>query len=219
MLPKVIIHNSISLDGSLTNFDPNMGLHYWIAGKYKPDAHLIGSTTIKVGIDLYSDGAQLEGEEDFKKPKREKHLPYWVIPDTNGSLEGLLHTCRSFELCKEVIVLISEETPKKYIQYLKERNYDYHIMGKNHVDLEKSLTLLFEKYKIKTVLTDTGKVLGNLLLNKGLVSEVSLLIHPIVVGNEAYNMFSDVNSDIQLKLKTQETLNDEYVWLTYKVKK
>jgi hypothetical protein len=28
MLPKIIIHNSISTDGSLTNFEPHMGLHY-----------------------------------------------------------------------------------------------------------------------------------------------------------------------------------------------
>jgi hypothetical protein len=46
VLPKVIIHNSVSLDGSLTDFEPNMGLHYQIAGNYPPDAHLIGSNTV-----------------------------------------------------------------------------------------------------------------------------------------------------------------------------
>jgi len=30
MLPKVIVHNSISLDGSLINFEPNMETHYQI---------------------------------------------------------------------------------------------------------------------------------------------------------------------------------------------
>ena len=53
VLPKVIVHNSVSLDGSLTNFMPDMGLHYQIAGDYKPDAHLIGSNTVKVGVELY----------------------------------------------------------------------------------------------------------------------------------------------------------------------
>ena len=55
MLPKVIIHNSVSLDGSLTDFEPNMALHYQIAGNYKPDAHLIGSNTVKVGTELYGE--------------------------------------------------------------------------------------------------------------------------------------------------------------------
>jgi 2,5-diamino-6-(ribosylamino)-4(3H)-pyrimidinone 5'-phosphate reductase len=55
MIPKIIIHNSMSLDGSLTNFEPNMELHYRIAGKYNEEAHLIGSNTVKVGAKLYGD--------------------------------------------------------------------------------------------------------------------------------------------------------------------
>ena len=44
---KVIIYNSISLDGALTGFMPEMRLHYQLAGKYKVGAHLIGSNRIK----------------------------------------------------------------------------------------------------------------------------------------------------------------------------
>ena len=40
---KLIMHNSISLDGSFTDFEVNMGLHYQIASTYKADASLIGS--------------------------------------------------------------------------------------------------------------------------------------------------------------------------------
>jgi 2,5-diamino-6-(ribosylamino)-4(3H)-pyrimidinone 5'-phosphate reductase len=53
MLPKVVVHNSISLDGSLTGFEPNMQLHYKIAGDYRADANLIGSKTVSAGIELY----------------------------------------------------------------------------------------------------------------------------------------------------------------------
>jgi len=65
VLSKVIIHNSTSLDGSLTNFEPNMKLHYQLAGSYKPSAHLIGSNTIKVGVELYENGVPPEEEKDF----------------------------------------------------------------------------------------------------------------------------------------------------------
>jgi 2,5-diamino-6-(ribosylamino)-4(3H)-pyrimidinone 5'-phosphate reductase len=65
MLPKIIMHNSISIDGSLTNFEPHMGLHYQIAGNYEPDAHLIGSNTIKRGIELYEDGVPPEEKKRF----------------------------------------------------------------------------------------------------------------------------------------------------------
>ena len=64
MLPEVILHNSIILVGSLTNFDVNMELHYHIAATYKPDAHLIGSNTIKSGIELYGSSPP-EETKDF----------------------------------------------------------------------------------------------------------------------------------------------------------
>ena len=76
MLPNIILHNSISLDGSLTNFNVNMEIHYQISGQYNPDAHLIGSNTIKTGIELYGN-APPEDKNDFKKPERDNKLPYW----------------------------------------------------------------------------------------------------------------------------------------------
>ena len=214
MLPKVILHNSVSLDGSLTNFEPNMELHYQIAGKYNADAHLIGSNTVTVGAELYGGTVPPEQISDFTKPERTESLPYWVIPDTTGILKGLLHTCRRFEFCRDVIVIVSEETPKEYVRHLEERNYDYHIIGKKHVDLERALSFLSEKYGIKTILADTGRVLGNLLLNHGFVNEISLLIHPVIVGTTSYNMFSDVNN-MKLKLRQSEMLEKNYVWLVY----
>lgn len=218
-LPKIIIHNSISIDGSLTNFEPNMSLHYQIAGYYKPDVHLIGSNTIKKGIELYEDDIPPEEKKDFEKQDRSKILPYWVIIDTHGKLKGLLHTCRRFEFCKDVIILVSEKTPKNYLNYLKERNYEYHIVGKDNVNLKKALKLLSAKYKIKTILTDTGRILGNLLLNQGFVSEISLLIHPVIVGKKSYNMFSYINKNLKLKLIKKVTFKNEYIWFVYKVKK
>jgi 2,5-diamino-6-(ribosylamino)-4(3H)-pyrimidinone 5'-phosphate reductase len=216
MLPRVIIHNSISLDGSLTNFDVYMDLHYQIAGKYKPNAHLIGSNTIKTGIELYGNISQ-EEENDFKKPSRDENLPYWVIIDTKGSLQGILHMVRRFEFCKDVVVLISEKTSKDYINYLKERDYDFCIVGNEHINLKKSLEYLFKKYKVKNLLTDCGRILSNLLLNQGFVNEISLLIHPVFVGDKSYYIFDNVNKKIFLKQLKNVILGQGHIWLVYKV--
>ena len=130
-------------------------------------------------------------------------------------MKWVLHTCRRFEFCRDVIVFLSDETPIDYVEHLEERNYDYHIVGKKHVDLEKSLELLSEKYGVKTILADTGRILGNLLLNKGFVTKISFMIHPVIVGTTSYNMFSLANNNIKLKLCKKETLEKNYVWLVY----
>ncbi len=36
---------------SLPGFDVKMGLHYGLAATYKPQAHLIGSNTLRTGIE------------------------------------------------------------------------------------------------------------------------------------------------------------------------
>jgi 2,5-diamino-6-(ribosylamino)-4(3H)-pyrimidinone 5'-phosphate reductase len=43
MSPRVIMYNSISIDGSVKDFELDIGLHYELADKIKADAHLIGS--------------------------------------------------------------------------------------------------------------------------------------------------------------------------------
>ena len=219
MLPKVIVHNSLSLDGSLTGFEPNMGLHYQIAGSYKPVVHLIGSETAKIGLELFGDGFVHEHVSDFVKPKRDKSLPFWVIPDTKGKLKGKLHALRRFEFCRDVIILLSEATPREYIDYLKERQYDYFVNGKKQVDLKQALEFAYVRFGAKRVLTDTGRVLSNLLMERGLVDELSLLVHPLVVGEKSYNMFGNMTQNPKLTLRRYEKLEKGLMWLVYRVAK
>lgn len=219
MRPKVILHNSISLDGSLTSFEPNMQLHYQIAGCYKADAHLIGSNTIKTAIELFGEGVPPEEASDFQKPKRDKKLPLWVIIDSKGTLEGVLHTCRRFELCRDVVVLVSKKTSKRYLRYLDDRRYDHHCIGTNSVDLKEALLLISKKYHVKKVLSDTGRILGNLLLNQGLVDEISLLIHPVIVGKDSYSIFYDIEKNMAVSLVKSKRIKQHYIWLVYQLKK
>lgn len=219
MLPRVIIHNSVSLDSSFLNFEVNMGLHYQIAANYKSDAHLVGSNTAKKGIEMYGGKIPPEENNDFEKPIKDEALPYWIIPDTKGILKDLLHVFRRFESCKDVIVLISKTTPEDYIQYLRDRKYDHYIVGDEHVDLKKALQLLSKKYDAKTVLTDTGRKLGNLLLNQRLVNEISLLTHPCIVGDQSENLFKNITSSIKLNKIKFEVLDENYIWQVYQVEK
>jgi 2,5-diamino-6-(ribosylamino)-4(3H)-pyrimidinone 5'-phosphate reductase len=217
MESEIIIHNSVSLDCSLTGFIPDMELHYKIAGGYKPDAHLIGSETIIKGNELFGAGVPEEVPGDFISPQRDPGLPWWVIVDSGGRLEGLLHTCRRFEFCRDVIVLVSESTPGNYLRHLTERNYQYVVAGKGKVDLKAAIDHLRLKSGIMKLLTDTGRELGNILLNMGIVSEISLLVHPLIIGEKCYPMFSDVKANLNLKLKKSEQFKNGCIWMVFSV--
>lgn len=219
MRMEITIHNSVSLDGSLTGFMPEMGLHYSIAGSFPHDARLIGSETIRTGIEMFGEPVPEEAPEDFLEPERDASNPWWIIVDTGGKLKGMLHTCRRFEYCRDVVVLVSEKTPKEYIKHLEERKYKYLVAGAEKVNFTEAFQKLQKTMPITRILADTGRVLGNLLLNTGMVSDLSLLVHPLIVGSNGYQIFADISNDIKLSLVKTEQLEKGVVWLHYKIQR
>jgi 2,5-diamino-6-(ribosylamino)-4(3H)-pyrimidinone 5'-phosphate reductase len=216
MKPYIILHNSVTLDGSLTGFMPDMELHYRLAGGFEADANLIGSETVIRGQEMFGSGIPDEVPEDFVQPDRNKSLPWWVIIDSTGKLKGMLHTCRRFEYCRDVILLVTDRTPEDYIRHLEERRYRFIRTKGEKVDLQESLKLLADSYNVKRIVTDTGRILGNLLLDARMVDEVSLLIHPLIKGREAYGMFSDVSAEVSLSLIREEKFDNGCVWIVCK---
>ena len=213
MLPKVIMHNEISVDGSIKGFDIDVGTYYRIAIGYKPDVILVGSITAKSAVNKVSP----EKKADFKKPETSKDdkRPYWVIPDSRGILKGMLHLFRRFDYSRDVIILASEKTPSSYLKYLSEREYDYIIAGKGYIDYRKALEILAERYNSKTVLTDSGGILNSILIEQGLVSEISIIISPVLVGIKG----TGLPSGLKLKLLQNKILDNNCLFLIYKVLK
>jgi 2,5-diamino-6-(ribosylamino)-4(3H)-pyrimidinone 5'-phosphate reductase len=156
MSPKVIMFNTISVDGSIKDFELDIGLHYEVADKIKVDAHLIGSETAKTGVELFTENVPPEEQTDFNKPViREGEVkPYWVLSDSKGKLKGLLHVYRKSCYCKDVIILVTNKTPEDYISYLKERNYNIIVAGDENIDFRVALDKLALYYSVKSLLTD-----------------------------------------------------------------
>ncbi len=222
MIPKVIIHNSISLDGSTTGFEANIEVHYKILSSYQPDAMIVGSNTAKTGTQFFCEKIPPEEESDFKKPEIQPDDPraYWLIADSRGILEGLMHVFRRSEFSKDVIVLVSEKTPEAYINYLKERNYDFIQTGADRVNIRQALEIANEKYGFELVVSDSGGILNSILLEQDLVEEISLILTPEIVGKNGTNLFRNLEkSGIQLGLLKNEIVEKKYVHLVYKVLK
>jgi 2,5-diamino-6-(ribosylamino)-4(3H)-pyrimidinone 5'-phosphate reductase len=222
MLPKIIIHNVVSLNGSLTGFEPNLEKYYEIAGNYVHDAVLVGSNTAKKGIDMFIEKIPPEKKSDFDKPISDDKTPFWIIPDSGGVMQNLLHVIRQSGYCKDVIVIISKKTPQSYIEYLKERNYDYILTGEDHVDLKSALEKLYKNYNVKSIRSDSGGTLNSILLKQGLVDKISILVSPVIVGKSKNYLIKDLNlksekSRIDLQLIKNEIIDENHILLVYKV--
>ena len=220
-MSRVIMHDSISIDGSFIGFEYSMelmGVHYQIAGSFGDKVRMFGSTTAIKGMEIFG-GFTEENEADFIKPDKSDNLTYWAVTDSRGLLEGKLHYFRRSEYCRDAIVLITEQTQKSYVEYLTSRNYDYYIIGKERVDLKNALNILSENYNSENIMIDSGRELTNAFLNEGLIDEISLLIVPQIVGNKAQNLFSSVVQNLPLELIKTQQYPGGYVWNLYKVKK
>lgn len=219
MCPKVIMYNTISVDCSIKDFELDIGLHYELADKFKADAHLIGSETAKTGVEMYTEQIPNEEASDFVKPaiKPNETRPLWVISDSKGKLKGLLHVYRRSCYCRDVIVLVSNQTPENYMSYLKERNYNTITAGEDQVDFRLALDKLAIQYNVKTVLTDSGGGLTSVLLNDDLVDEVCLVFSPVIVGKGQTNLFRTLEHKVNLDLIRTERVKGNHMLVLYRV--
>lgn len=216
MRPVTILHNSVSLDGSVIGFDVDMATHYRLAGSFGAQAHLVGSGTATAGIEHYGGGLQEETERDAQRPA-DNGRPPWVVVDSRARLFEKLHVFRGSEFGGDPIVLVSEATPAHYLEYLRERDYRHHIIGQKRVDLRAGLDLLSEHYGVRTLLVDSGPALNGALLTEKLIDQISLLIMPTLVGTEPLRLFGLLDWEVGLELMHCERVERGLVWLHYRL--
>jgi len=226
MLPRVILHNAVSLDGRIDGFPIDLCQYYELAATWKEDATLAGSDTF-----LSAAKEAPPEDESALLPQRidpGDRRPLLAIPDSRGRIRTW-HYLRSLPYWRGFVALCSQSTPQDYLHYLKERHIDCIIAGTDHVDLRAALLEMNSRYGVKVVRVDAGGTLNGLLLRQGLVAEVSLLVYPSLVGEEkqkgifadprlpAANSPADQKNAISLKLLQVQQLKGEVVWLRYEI--
>ncbi|MFZ2455458.1 MAG: RibD family protein [Candidatus Altiarchaeia archaeon] len=220
MLPQVIIYNAVSLDSRVNGFPADIAKYYELAAHWKEDATLVGSETmLKSGNEIPP-----ESEDDLKPPEKKAgdKRALLAVVDSRGRLRGW-HYWRKLPYWRDMVALCSRKTPKEYLAYLEKRHIDYVIAGDEHVDLKAALEELNKRYNVKTVRVDSGGTLNGVLLRAGLVNEVSLLVHPSLVGGTKQQTFFGADGQspeadaIKLKLTHMEKLKGDMIWLRYAV--
>jgi 2,5-diamino-6-(ribosylamino)-4(3H)-pyrimidinone 5'-phosphate reductase len=217
--PDVIQSNAMSLNGSLTGFPVDYAVYYPILLSYKPDMVLVGSQTVLAAKD------EIPPEEDADRRKRswsqEDSRPFLVVVDSRGRLEGMLHAFRRMVYIRDLIILISHSTPKRYLRYLEEREYDTVCAGERQVNLERAFEVLHERFGARTIVTDTGCTLNAVLLDAGLVDRISILVVPVLAAQVPVPLYAGTGTKdhIDLTLVKYEPAGSGYIHIEYAVRK
>jgi 2,5-diamino-6-(ribosylamino)-4(3H)-pyrimidinone 5'-phosphate reductase len=223
MRPHVIIHNMVSLDGRIDGFPLDPGLYYAVAAGWSVDAHLAGSDTIyNPAEEAPTEGAAPDETGETAAAASEDARPLLVVPDSRGRVRNW-QLLKTMPYWRGAVALVSRATPSEYVDYLRERNVEYIVVGEERVDLAAALDALNVRYGVEAVHVDSGGTLNGALLRAGLVDEVSVLICPYLVGGlspRSIYRAADLESQeaaVPLRLLAVEQLGDDVVWLRYEV--
>lgn len=223
MLPKVIVHNMVSIDGRMDWLNGDLGLYYELSLRLQYDAILSSSNTMIAGTSVLDAEAWAEMEQaEPLTPQFARHL--MVIVDSGGRFRDV-HRLRRSAYWGDTVVLCSRSTPDDFLAYLHERDVAVIVTGHEKVDLRAALATLRERYDIGIIRVDSGGVLNGVLLREGLVDEVSLLLQPVLVGGRSPRTLfvsDDLTSNsevVHAQLAHLEDFPGGYVWLRYKVQR
>ncbi len=236
MKPRVILHNAVSADGRVDWFPADIGLFYELAATWHEDATLAGSGTILAaggGAEAPSPGADASapaaappaalgsGAETPAAPS--DHRPILAVVDSRGQVKGW-RTLLAAGYWRAGVALCSASTPADHLAWLSTQGIDRLVTGADRIDLAAALDGLAERFGVKTVRVDSGGKLNGELLRLGLVDEISLLVHPYLVGGKTpASMFraADLVHEVgvlQLELLQSRKVKAGIVWLRYAVK-
>ncbi len=221
MRPRVIVHNMTSIDGRITGFDIDMETYYGLVSTWSEDATLAGSDTILSTMEEIPPETPADMEPVETGPDDARSI--MAIIDSGGRVR-IWHILKQFGAWKGYVALVSETTPVDYLDYLAERHIDHIVCGPDKVDVSMALEMLNERYGVETVRADSGGTLNGILIERGLVDEVSVLVSPHAVGGEASKTMFDTDeafvegAGMRLELFHFEKLKNGIVWLRYNVK-
>lgn len=217
----VVAHNAVSIDGRIDGFIPDIGLYYELTETWDIDAHLVGADTLIEGEQETDDASDSKANLPNEGDEQQKHgeLPLLVVTDSKGRVSGW-DKIRNQPHWSDLLVLCSDATSEEHLTQLAREGIPYVVAGEDHVDLGGALDELANQ-GVETVLVDSGGTLNGALLRSGLVDEVSILVHPELVGGTSARSFvrgpDPDDGSTHLDLLAVDQPAENVVWLRYGV--
>ncbi len=242
--PRVVLFVSASIDGRIslgkdrTMFDMDerdelLGTREeWneftkeIEKVYRPDVWMDGSNMV------VKESAELRPLPPCPPDKRfyEDFLPETVVADPErkgwiGVVDGRGRFRNGYkgDGDKHIIHFTSKKAPAEYLCFLRENDIPYLVTGEDRVDLHSALVKMKDRLGVECVATSSGGRLSGALVRRGLLDEVNIWFHPVVVGGyDTPTLFAspDLGEEewpIRLNLKETECDKKGRIWVRYEV--
>jgi 2,5-diamino-6-(ribosylamino)-4(3H)-pyrimidinone 5'-phosphate reductase len=203
--PRVVLHIAVSADGRVDRVTPDVALFYELARRWQEDATLVGADTL-----LAAAGPDQPDEdpEPLPAPAPGDERPLLAAVDSRGRARAW-HAWLAAGHWRAGVALCSRATPTAHLDYLAALGVERLVAGDERVDLAEALEWLAARHGVRTVRVDSGGTLNRALLRAGLVDEVSVLVHPALVGA--------ATEAIAMSLEAVERVGDDVVWLRYRL--
>jgi 2,5-diamino-6-(ribosylamino)-4(3H)-pyrimidinone 5'-phosphate reductase len=231
MKPYVVCHMMPSVDGRLRTdrWDiPKTGHDEYerTADSYRADAWVCGRKTMEEFAKGRRKPAKRRTDKiprtDYVIP-REKGKRYAIAIDSHGKLAWSESEVEGDPL----IVVLTDDVPDSYLEFLRDKGISYLFAGKRagNVDLELALEKLREKFGVKKLMLEGGGETNGSFLREGLVDELSLLLTPIADGRLGEPALFDVEGEqpkkavAKLRLKSVRKAAADMLWIKYAVKR
>ena len=212
--PDVVVHVAVSVDGRVDGFTPDIGRYYELAGSFQEDVTLAGADTVLAGL------AHAEAAPAVAPPPEG---PLLAVVDSRGRVSDW-RPLLGAGLWRGGLALCAESTPAAYREQVVRHGVEVVVRGVERVDLPAALETLADEHGARTVRVDSGGRLNGALLEAGLVDEVSLLIHPVVVGGSSARR-AFVGDDLVpggstgLDTPRVESVADGLLWVRWRVRR
>jgi 2,5-diamino-6-(ribosylamino)-4(3H)-pyrimidinone 5'-phosphate reductase len=195
MRPHVVAQLAVSLDGATSGFDVDLARFYALATLWQEDVTLIDAATIVA-----------QENEVRAAPRRGTRTdgPLLAVVDDRARVHTW-DSLRELGYWSDVLALYADRTPPRP----PEATTRELVTGYEEVDLLEILTVLGRR-GIRTVRVDSPALLST-CLDEDLVDELALLVHPVLIGGEAWY---DTRR-LHLQHAGTEVFKDGVSWIRY----
>src|SRR5690625_2700841 len=236
--PYVIIHTHTSIDGNLDMMD----LQEFEEGSRQYQELALDPEKQQFGIQGYLNGKTTTEDNMtfYKKPKLDENAAsvpegdyvadsnapmYYLAMDTRGELAFEENTFGYGGVPSHIVVVLTEQVPNAYKDFLRKKKISYIIAGKTQIDYDVMLDKFYNLFDIKRMMVGGGGTLNWSMVQNRLVDEISVILAPIANADpEGHRFFAAKEPYSSIKetafqLESVKELEHGTLWIRYSVKK